>query len=164
MDSNMIIVKSDTGQMGNIDQNLVECLKDTLANAFVMSLKANGHHWNVMGADFSQFHDFFGEIYEDVKSSVDPLAENIRKRGAMAPSFLSDFAALTSIEDIEVGGNAMAMCKDLLMANDVMIQSLNECFESATVANDQGIANFIGGRLEMHAKWRWQLRSTLGIS
>jgi starvation-inducible DNA-binding protein len=164
MNSNMIIVGNDMGPMGDTNQNLVACLKDTLANAFVMSLKAHGHHWNVTGEDFHEFHDFFGGIYEDVDGSVDPLAENIRKRDAMTPFFLSDFAALTSIEDIEVGGNAMAMCKDLLMANDVMIQSLNECFESATMANDQGIANFIGGRLEMHAKWRWQLRSTLGIS
>lgn len=151
-------------QMGDPNEALVACLKDSLANAFVMSLKAHGHHWNVTGEDFHEFHAFFGAIYDDVDSSVDPLAENIRKRDAMTPFFLRDFAMMTSIEDVEVGGNAMAMCKDLLVANDVMMQSLNECFEAAVGANDQGIANFIAGRLEMHAKWRWQLRSTLGIS
>lgn len=150
--------------IGDPNEALVSCLKDCLANAFVMALKAHGHHWNVTGECFNHFHDFFGHIYDDVDSSIDPLAENIRKRDAMTPFFLSDFAALTSMEDIEVGGNAMAMCKDLLTANDVMMQSLNECFECAVGANDQGIANFIASRLEMHAKWRWQLRSTLGIS
>ena len=146
------------------NEALVSCLKDCLSNAFVMSLKAHGHHWNVTGECFNHFHDFFGHIYEDVNSSIDPLAENIRKRDAMTPYFLSDFATMTSMEDVEVGGNAMAMCKDLLTANDIMLDSLNDCFATASAANDQGIADFISGRLDMHMKWRWQLRATLGIS
>lgn len=140
---------------------VAECLADSLGNAVVMSFKAHGHHWNVMGPDFTQFHDFFGKIYDDVTDSIDPMAENMRKLGAMAPFRLAEFAALSSIEEIDCGCDAMSMCKDLYMANEVMISSLNDCFAAATAANEQAIANFMAERLNMHQKWAWQLRAHL---
>jgi ribonuclease R len=45
---------------------LVEALARLLGDNVVMYTKAHGHHWNVTGRDFSQFHEFFQEIYEDV--------------------------------------------------------------------------------------------------
>lgn len=143
------------------DPAVAECLADSLGNAVVMSFKALGHHWNVMGPDFTQFHGFFSAIYEDVYGSLDSLAENMRKLGAIAPHRLGEFAALSSIEDMDCGCDAMSMCNDLYMANNVMINSLNDCFAAASAANQQGIADFIAGRIDMHQKWAWQLRAHL---
>lgn len=140
---------------------LVDCLKDALANAASMSFKAHGHHWNVKGIHFSQFHDFFAEIYEDVHASLDPIAENIQKIGHMAPYRLIDLAKMCTVDDMEVGGDPVLMCKDLYEANNVMINSFNEVFSSASVANEQGIADFAAARIDMHKKWEWQLRSYL---
>jgi starvation-inducible DNA-binding protein len=143
------------------DPAVAECLADSLGNAVVMSFKAQGHHWNVMGPDFSQFHKFFGKIYEDVYGSIDPLAENLRMLGALAPFRLAEFAALSSVEDMDCGCDAMMMCNDLYAANEVMLNSLNDCFAAATAANQQGIADFIAVRIDMHQKWAWQLRAHL---
>jgi starvation-inducible DNA-binding protein len=140
---------------------LVDCLKEALADAASMSFKAHGHHWNVKGIHFSQFHDFFAEIYEDVHSSLDPLAENIQKIGHMAPYRLVDLARMTSIEEMEVGGDPVMMCKDLLAANEVILSSFNNVFVCADKMNEQGIADFAASRIDMHQKWRWQLRSYL---
>ena len=140
---------------------VVNGLANSLSNAVVMYFKAHGHHWNVVGNDFSQFHDFFASIYEDVYSSLDPLAESIRKMGAVAPYRLVEFARMSDIQDTEVGQNAMAMCKDLYDANDTMLTSLNNAFTAANDSNEQGIANLLAGRIEMHQKWRWQLNSFL---
>jgi starvation-inducible DNA-binding protein len=144
---------------GTGDPAVAECLADSLGNAVVMSFKAQGHHWNVMGPDFSQFHKFFGKIYEDVYGSIDPLAENMRKLGALAPFRLAEFAALSSVEDMGCGCDAMMMCADLYAANEVMLKSLNECFDTASAAKQQGIADFIAGRIDMHQKWAWQLHA-----
>lgn len=146
---------------GTGDPAVAECLADSLGNAVVMSFKAQGHHWNVMGEDFSQFHDFFGKIYEDVYASIDPLAENMRKLGALAPFRLGEFAALSSIEEMECGCDWASMCSDLHAANAVMLNSLNDCFMAASAANQQGIADFIAGRIDMHQKWAWQLKAHL---
>ena len=140
---------------------VVECLADTLGNAVHLYFKAHGHHWNVTGRDFSQFHDFFEEIYTDVYSSFDPLAENMRKLGAMAPFRLEDFANLSQMDDMDCGSDAMLMVQDLYAANNVMIMSLDNCFAIASSSNEQGVADFIAGRIDEHKKWRWQLASYL---
>jgi starvation-inducible DNA-binding protein len=142
---------------------VAECLADSMGNAVVLYFKAHGHHWNVKGIHFSQMHDFFAMVAGDVYGSLDDFAENIQKLdvGANAPYRLIEFARLTSMEDAEVGSDAGAMLADLLAANTVMLKSLNECFASATAANCQAIANFIAGRLDMHEKWDWQIKSYL---
>jgi starvation-inducible DNA-binding protein len=140
---------------------VVECLADTLGNAVHLYFKAHGHHWNVTGRDFSQFHDFFEEIYTDVYSSFDALAENMRKLGAMAPFRLEEFANLSQMDDMDCGTDAMMMVQDLYVANNIMIMSLDNCFAIATSSNEQGVADFIGGRIDEHKKWRWQLAAYL---
>ena len=140
---------------------VAECLAECLANAVVLALKAQGHHWNVKGIHFSQFHDFFAAIYSDVYDTWDPIAENIQKLGFDAPFRLVEFARLTSMEDVMVGNDPMAMVADLLAANATMIACINDCFKAATAADEQGIADFMAGRDGMHKKWDWQLKSYL---
>jgi starvation-inducible DNA-binding protein len=141
--------------------DVVSCLADSLGNAVHLYFKAQGHHWNVTGRDFSQFHEFFQEIYEDVYSMFDPLAENMRKLGSMAPYRLEEFMNLSQIEEADCGSDAMLMVQDLVAANNVMIASLDNCFQVATATNEQGVADYIGGRIDMHKKWRWQLTAFL---
>lgn len=145
----------------NEGADLVECLAEVLGNTVAMYHKAQGHHWNVMGPDFQEYHAFFDMIYEDVESAVDPLAENMRKLGALAPRGISELASLSSIEDMECGVDPRKMCMDLLSANEVVLASIAEAFACASAANEQGIANFLAERDDMHKKWRWQIGATL---
>jgi starvation-inducible DNA-binding protein len=147
--------------MNTPSQELVKAFSVLLGNEVVMYFKAQGHHWNVVGNDFAQFHDFFQEIYEDVYSAIDPTAERIRVLGSPAPYRLVEFARASDIQDAEVGQNAMEMCKDLYDANEVVLDSLNNCLTIATSYNEQGHINFLAGRIEMQEIWRWQLSAYL---
>ncbi len=144
--------------------DLAYSLAECLSNAVVMSFKAQGHHWNVTGPDFTEYHQFFAKIYEDVNSSLDELAESMRKIASPAPYRFYEFARMTGMRDAEVGTDPVMMCKDLLEANEIMIKSLDSCFKAANAANEQGIADFIAGRDAMHKKWRWQLKSHLDMT
>jgi starvation-inducible DNA-binding protein len=146
----------------NNDMSLVDSLAECLSNSVVLKFKGHGYHWNVIGPDFQEFHDFFGDFYEDVDSGVDSLAEFIRYRGVQAPYKLSQFMALSSISESEVGSDAMGMLEDLLFDNKRMIACLMSTFEAAMAANDQGVANFISERLDAHAKWNWKISAYLG--
>jgi starvation-inducible DNA-binding protein len=145
--------------MNEMSEGLVGSLGACLSNAVVLSLKAQGHHWNVVGPDFAQFHSFFAEIYTDVYASIDPLAENMRKLGVPAPYRLPEFMAMTVVTDNEVGGSSQAMISDLFVANDATIACLYESFNLASENGQQGIADFLASRIDAHEKWRWQLRS-----
>jgi starvation-inducible DNA-binding protein len=140
--------------------SLSEELKGLLADVIAFSFKAQGYHWNVEGDDFPQFHAFFGDIYEDVEDSIDPIAENIRKVGEYAPFRLTRFIELTSIPETNVTSDHEDMTMDLYMSNKIVIEKLYSAFNAANLENKQGVANFLSERIDMHEKWDWQLRVT----
>lgn len=142
--------------------DLVEELTETFADVVSFYLRAHGAHWNVVGPNFSEYHQLFEEIYEDVYSSVDPLAENLRKLGSTAPFQLPALVELRDLTDANVGQNATALAQDLFTANDVVIDSLADTFDCAIENNQQGLANFLAERIDMHQKWKWQLSASLG--
>jgi starvation-inducible DNA-binding protein len=138
-------------------------LKVSLANTFVMYFKTQGYHWNVEGIHFSQYHEFFQNLYEDIYGAVDPLAENLRKLGAYAPKSLTELFDATTIKENQsiVGDNLKDMLNSLETDNKEVIDSLNKTFVLATKANKQGLANFIAERIDAHEKHAWMLTSSL---
>jgi starvation-inducible DNA-binding protein len=136
--------------------------KVVLANTFVMYFKAHSYHWNVEGRTFAQDHEFLGDLYEELHAAIDPTAEQIRACVEYAPFSMEDlFSAKTITEDTAKPKNAEQMFGNLLSANDQVIESLNKLFEVAETANKQGLADFAAGRLDVHAKHGWMLRSLM---
>lgn len=153
----------DKLRRGSRNDSLVDALKEVLGNAFSMYIRTHGAHWNVIGKDFSQYHGLFEEIYEDVYGSIDPLAENIRKLEGEAPGSLSEFDELDGLKDATPSeASEQSLAQDILNANRVVLESLDRAFEVADKANEQGIANFLAERIDMHQKWQWQLTSSIG--
>ena len=140
---------------------LTEDLKVLLASVNSLSIKAQTFHWNVEGDNFPQYHEFFGNFYEEIYSAVDKVAEYIRTLDSYAPGSLTRYAELTIIQDQLKIPRAELMFAELYEDNAKMIELLNHCFSSASQENKQGIANFIAERLDAHEKHQWQLRSIL---
>jgi starvation-inducible DNA-binding protein len=140
---------------------LKDSLKTLLADVVTFYFQAHGCHWNIEGADFSEYHALFESIYEDVYSSIDPIAENLRKLGEYVPFGLDSFANEATIEFGPVAPVAKNMANYLLEANEKVIVSVNAAFQDATKENEQGICNFLADRDDKHKFWRWQLRSSV---
>ena len=141
---------------------LIASLHISLANTFVMYFKAHSYHWNVEGKDFAQYHGFLGDLYEELHGAVDPLSERIRVLGQYSPHSLKDILESSTIEeDSDKPATPEEMFQNLLDANIKVQDSLNKLFELATEHKKQGIADFAAGRLDVHAKHAWFLRSIL---
>jgi starvation-inducible DNA-binding protein len=148
------------GRQGEVVSALTNSLKTLLSDSVTMYFVAQGFHWNVEGEDFSQYHDLFADIYEDVYSAIDPIAENIRKMDEYAPFTLSKFIDLRTVESKDVKPEPKAMAKELLRINDVLIESVNKAFKDAEKSGEQGIMDFLASRDDMHKKWRWMLKAS----
>ena len=141
---------------------LIATLKLSLGNTFFMYYKAHAYHWNVEGMEFSQFHDFFAELYEDLYGAVDPLAENLRKLNTYAPiSIMELYNYKTVMEDSVMPVLLVDMLNNLLVANTETYNTLSKLFDSATAAKEQGLANFAADRMDQHRKYAWMIKSSL---
>ena len=140
---------------------LAAALKIALANTYTMYSKAHIYHWNVEGIHFSQYHEFFGDIYTEVYSAVDPLAERIRTIDHYAPYSLPDLlSAKTLADDTERQTSIVVMLQHLLNANDEVISALNKAFALAQQNKLQGLMNFLADRLDVHAKHGWMIKAS----
>ena len=140
-------------------ETLIELMKKVLADSYAFTIKAQNYHWNVEGPNFPQYHDFFGKLYEEVYSSIDTTAEEIRALGSYAPGSFSRFQELSDIED-ETGFPVPAeMFRKLLADNQVIIETLTTAFGLADNFNEQGLADYIAGRIDAQKKHDWMLKS-----
>jgi starvation-inducible DNA-binding protein len=140
-------------------ETLIDLLKKTLADTFTMYLKTHSFHWNVEGPNFPQYHKFFGKLYEELHDSIDPIAEEIRALNSYAPGSMARLLEMTEIKEQTIIPSSIAMAAELLNDNEIVLQDLQVVFDLASELNKQGLADFIAGRIDVHNKHAWMLRS-----
>lgn len=141
---------------------LVDDLKILLATQYAFVIKCQFCHWNVEGPDFAQLHEFFGDIYEEVyDNSIDQTAEFIRILDDYTPGSFERFQELSLVPGQTKVPRARLMIQELLADSQTLIDHLNQCFAAAEAENQQGIADFVAGRIDAVGKHRWMLRSFL---
>jgi starvation-inducible DNA-binding protein len=141
-------------------EQLQKAAKVAFASEYTFYLNAHFFHWNVEGPDFSQLHELFGNVYEEVYKSLDGFAERIRAIGAYAPGSYSRFSMLSRIEDETQVPRAEVMVQQLLQDSDNMVVILKKVYDVAEVAGEHGFSNFLAERMDAHRKHSWQLRAT----
>jgi starvation-inducible DNA-binding protein len=140
-------------------ETLIEIMRRVLADAYAFQLKANNYHWNVEGPNFAEYHKFLGDLYEEVFEATDAIAEQIRALDAYAPGSFSRFMELTDIQCEIVVPAPIEMMRNLFVDNDKVLETLNVAFKLAENFDKQGLADYLAGRIDMHNKHRWMLRS-----
>jgi starvation-inducible DNA-binding protein len=154
---NGMVKQDDAGEM------CAECLKGCIGDMLAFYMKAQAYHWNVMGQDFAQFHELFGEIYEGVHGSIDKFAEFLRAMGYMAPFTMEAFINTTGVQRGPVEPTPAGMANDLYLANVYMQDKLMSLYHKAEAAMNHGLSNFVQDRMAAHQKYGWQLGASLGM-
>ena len=139
---------------------LIDELKRVQADTFAMANKAQYYHWNVEGSNFPQYHDFFGDLYAELYTAVDGLAEHVRQLDAYAPAAHRMLMELTKIQDDNTVPADTEMFNRLLTDNDTVLEGLLLCYMTAEETKEIALANFLQDRIEAHTKHRWMLKAT----
>jgi starvation-inducible DNA-binding protein len=140
---------------------LAEDLKVLLASSYAYQLKAHFFHWNVEGVRFAQLHEFFGDLYNEVFNSIDKNAEIVRQLDEYAPGSFDRFRSLSIVDSQTKVPRATLMIEELLEDTNKMLDLTKRMFTVATEENQEGIADFVAGRIDAFAKHAWMLRSFL---
>lgn len=138
----------------------LEQLKITFASEFSFYLKAHYFHWNVEGPNFPQYHQLFGDIYQEVYGNIDTFAEQIRAATGYTPGSLHRFSMLSEIDDAEGVPAAEIMLMQLL-ADAIKMQTMHmTLFVLAEERGEYGLSNFLAERQDAFKKHAWMLRAT----
>lgn len=143
-----------------MSKKLAAALKVALANEFVAGFITQSAHWNVEGINFQDLHTLFGLIYTDLVADIDVVAEHIRVLDEYAPTSISELLSSTTVQDSIPVNSPKELVKAVLEAVTQTNTAFNAAFKIAEADGDQGIMDYLVGRIDIFAKHLWMLRAT----
>ncbi len=142
-------------------EGVIRILTMLLCDEYVLATKTKKYHWNVVGPDFSELHEFFEGQYKELDGAVDEIAERIRSLGGQTVGTLVEFAENTRLkEDPGSYPDAQTMIANLLEAHESAIRTLREDVDAADEKyHDMGTNDFLIDMMRRHEKMAWMLRA-----
>lgn len=145
-------------------KRLAESLSGLLADTFVLLVKTQGYHWNVVGPLFVSLHRLTEEQYQNLFAAIDDLAERIRALGFPAPSSVSELTKRAEIADDSGKPTAEQMVENLVKDHEAIVRRLREATVEAERQHDLATAGMLTDRMEFHEKAIWMLRAVVAGS
>ena len=142
-------------------EQLYTLLFKTQATLFHLFQKTWVYHWNVVGTDFYQLHQLFGEQYNTMFGEIDRLTEHMRYLRMKATAPLTKVVSLSQIEEASSPLTANAMVEQLLEDNKTLCDLFSKVSEEADKSKSYATTNMIQDLMESHGKFIWMLRSYL---
>ncbi len=134
-------------------------LKGNLADSYLLLLKTHYYHWNVKGTLFKALHDMTEEQYTELFEAIDDIAERLRALGHEAPGTFTEYAKMSDVKDAKKGITDLEMAADLLETHEHVIVQLRNTLKAANEVEDEVTVDMMVGRLTVHEKNAWMLRS-----
>jgi starvation-inducible DNA-binding protein len=145
-------------------EKLYKLLSDTQASLFVLFQKTWNYHWNVVGTDFKQLHDLFGEQYEEMVEEIDRLTEHMRYLNIRPVSTMTRMAEVSSVDGPANGNqviDAKGMVKQLMDDNERLIEMIKDVSDEADKHRSYATSNIVQDLMEKHGNFIYKLRSYL---
>ena len=79
----------------------IESLQKYLSNLGVLNIKMHNIHWNVVGPQFMEIHNFTESFYDKLFEDLDQVAELLKMKNEMPLSTMAEYLANSSIEEIK---------------------------------------------------------------
>ena len=142
-------------------QKIADRMAHLMADTYVLYVKTQNFHWNVVDPRFYSLHKFLEAQYEALAEAIDEMAERIRALQFKAPGSLSQFLELTCLEESGNQLNADKMLHQLLRDHDTISSEIRPLIKDFQDMKDEGTADLLIARLRFHEKSAWMIRSQL---
>ena len=143
------------------DNQLTESLNQVLADSYALMSLTHLAHWNVEGPGFFALHTAFQTQYEELFTAIDEIAERIRALDAYAIGGLGRFAQTAQMKEFAAPQAQEEYVKMLLAANEKLVVDAVKARDLAGKANDPESQDLMTGRITLHQKTIWMLKSFL---
>ena len=140
---------------------MADSLNQVLADSYALMSLTHLAHWNVEGPGFFALHTAFQTQYEELFLAVDEIAERIRALGVYALGGLGTFAKVAKMKEFAAPVSQADYVRALIEANEKLVTDAEVARDLAGQANDPESQDLMIGRITLHQKTIWMLRSFL---
>ena len=143
------------------DSQLTGSLNQVLADFYALLSLTHLAHWNVEGPGFFALHAAFQTQYEELFMAIDEIAERIRALDAYAIGGLGKLAQVARMEEFAAPLAQEDYVRMLIAGNGKLVADAAQAREAAGAGHDQETQDLMVGRITIHQKTIWMLRSFL---
>jgi starvation-inducible DNA-binding protein len=138
-----------------------EALNAILADVFALYLKTKNFHWHVSGPHFHDYHLMFDDQAGQLFAMTDPIAERVRKVGALTLRSIGHIARTQRVLDNDADYVAPAdMLAELRDDNRTLAARLREAFGVCDEHRDIATASLIETWIDETERRTWFLFET----
>ena len=143
------------------DAGLSDSLNQVLADSYAVMALTHLAHWNVEGQGFFALHAAFQTQYEELFIAIDEIAERIRALGQYAIGGLNQLAQTAQVKEFAAPLAQEDYVRRLVTANQKLLADAALARDLAGKANDPESQDLMIGRITLHQKTLWMLKSFL---
>ena len=132
-----------------------------LADSYALLSLTHLAHWNVEGPGFFALHTAFQTQYEELFMAIDEIAERIRALDAYAIGGLGKLAQVAQMKEFAAPLAQENYVQMLITGNEKLVADAARARDAAGAANDQETQDLMVGRITLHQKTIWMLKSFL---
>ena len=140
---------------------LTRSLNQVLADSYALMSLTHLAHWNVEGPGFFALHTAFQTQYEELFMAIDEIAERIRALDAYAIGGLGTLAQAAQMKEFASPLAQEDYVRALIAANEKLVADAAQARDLAGEANDAESQDLMIGRITLHQKTIWMLKSFL---
>ncbi|WP_235179071.1 Dps family protein [Bacillus cihuensis] len=154
------IVEYKQGENRKVDQ-LVELVNQEIANFSVLYTKLHNYHWYVDGPHFFSLHVKLEELYDEVTTHMDDLAERLLALGAKPVATLKEQLDIATIKEATGKEETEKMIQTIISDFEQLSQEFSKAIELAEENTDQVTGDMFVGIQKSFEKHTWMLRAYL---
>jgi len=140
---------------------LTQSLNQVLADSYALLSLTHLAHWNVEGPGFFALHTAFQTQYEELFVAIDEIAERIRALDTYAIGGLGTLAHAAKMKEFASPLAQDGYVKALIAANEKLVGDAARARDVAALADDAESQDLMIGRITLHQKTIWMLKSFL---
>ena len=140
---------------------LTRSLNQVLADSYALLSLTHLAHWNVEGPGFFALHTAFQTQYEELCVAIDEVAERIRALDAYAIGGLGTLARAAQMEEFASPLAQEDYVRALIAANEKLVGDAARARDVAGKVHDAESQDLMIGRITLHQKTIWMLKSFL---
>lgn len=143
------------------DTRLSDSLNQVLADSYALMALTHLAHWNVEGPGFFALHTAFQTQYEELFTAIDEIAERVRALETYATGGLATLAAKAQMKEFAAPMKQEDYVRALIDANRKLVADAEVARDVAGEVNDPESQDLMIGRITLHQKTIWMLKSFL---